>query len=157
MTPTKLPGCIYRGYVIDENTEFGCFCEKRSLAPATLQICLDCPFRIVNAFDAPPVAPVVTVVVDEPTPAEEPPTPGFGTQLVEGVKGVTRAILGVDRADEATIKRRWTICQGGTLEDGTVVEKCGYYRFWECAKCGCSLGLKIRDNAQQCPLNPPKW
>ena len=153
MIETKLPGCVYRGHIIDEDGEFGCFCEKRSMAPATLQICLECPFRIANHFDA-------ANQMSPPTPEsvqEQPPVPTLGEQFVSGVKGITKAILRYDRADEATIKKRWTICQGGTLEDGTVVPKCEFSWFWECKRCGCPVALRIRDRTQTCPLNPPKW
>lgn len=158
MIETKLPGCIYRGHVVSEDAEFGCFCEKRELKPATLQICLDCEFRIANHFDVDAMQIETVVVTSEPdhTP-EQSPLPSLGEQLVNGVKGIVKAVLRYDPADPATVKKRWTICQGGTLEDGTVVPKCEFNLFWECRKCGCLVSLKIRDSKQSCPLSPPKW
>jgi hypothetical protein len=72
--------------------------------------------------------------------------------IVQGAIGLAKAAAGVDRADDATIERRRSICrncphaQPCPLSAG---KKC------KCAKCGCLLKAKTAIAGERCPIG--KW
>jgi flavoprotein len=72
--------------------------------------------------------------------------------VIHGVKGVTKAVLGVDRAPSELIKKRLAICKvcpkaSRKRADGISLNKC--------TVCGCYLELKTKVKSETCPLE--KW
>jgi hypothetical protein len=70
-------------------------------------------------------------------------------RLLHGAVGIAKAVLHIDRADDATIDRRRAIC--GTCDQATVV--LGVLE--KCKACGCGIVPKTANADQVCPLG--KW
>ena len=141
MIATKLPGCIYRGEVKNEDAEFGCSCEKREQAPATLAICLDCPFRVANHFDAANQMSLDLLAMDA---TSEKTLFGKTTEVIGGAIGVAKAYFGWDVTPEEERQKRYELCAACSEND------CG-----QCRLCHCAIGAKIRVASQSCPIQ--KW
>ncbi|MCC7409966.1 MAG: hypothetical protein IT442_18005 [Phycisphaeraceae bacterium] len=87
----------------------------------------------------------------EPVPSAEPPIdPQPATDCrgnpIKGAVGLAKAYLGLDKADDATARRRWEICT-----------TCEHFDLGLCRLCGCHLSAKVRLASQSCPATPPRW
>jgi len=65
-------------------------------------------------------------------------------RIKSGAIGVGKAILGIDRADGATIAYRKSVCKG-----------CPRFRGSLCLECGCALAMKQVVKSERCPIG--KW
>lgn len=76
---------------------------------------------------------------------------GCGQRIARGVVGLAKAALGVDKADDAEIERRLSLCLACEHVKATlgVVNRCDL--------CGCAIKAKIRIKGEACPANPPRW
>ena len=68
-------------------------------------------------------------------------------QLLNGIKGLTKASLNIDKASDNIIKERLIRCK-----------KCDNYsknnnNIEKCEACGCYLKFKIKILSEKCPLN----
>jgi hypothetical protein len=75
--------------------------------------------------------------------------------LTHGVAGIVKAVLHIDRADEATIIKRREICTAcpesvPIVKGAGIISKCD-----KCKICGCVLAAKIVNAGEACPLG--KW
>lgn len=124
MTPSRLLGCVWRG---DEGdcTSFECL-HPENKKTVTPEVCGQCPLRRESHL------PVDEFPTQEPKSAVE--------YVTHGVAGLGKAIFGIDKASEETIKSRWEICKS-----------CEFFRLWQCTACGCLVPAKIRQISERCP------
>lgn len=135
MTPSKLPGCVWRGEEGD-GTSFHCFHESVSKS-VTPNDCLSCPFRTESHLAAEmPVAPMT------PPEPEKPET--IISKVAHGAAGLAKYALGIDAASPETKQARWNICKD-----------CEFHKLWRCQSCGCVVSAKISIASESCPEN--KW
>lgn len=80
------------------------------------------------------------------TPAQQPSTPANSPtpNVFKGIIGLTKAHAGFDKADDATMSERQSIC-----------EQCEQNDLGRCQKCGCYLWAKVRVASERCPAG--KW
>jgi rubrerythrin len=123
MTPTKLPACVFRAAVVNEDAEFACSCPERDPGPATLAECLGCDLRMANHF------------------SREIAIPSLLQQAVNGAVGLAKNITGIDQASPEVITERYEICKA-----------CDQYKRWQCQKCGCPVAAKVRIASESCPI-----
>lgn len=69
-----------------------------------------------------------------------PPKRSFLKTITSGAVGSARAVLGIDRASDEEIEKRWSICS-----------KCEFHKHWQCLECGCVVSLKIKVASESCP------
>lgn len=69
-------------------------------------------------------------------------------KIKNGLIGITKAKLGIDKADDIIYYDRLNICNSCVhcFKNSTKIK---------CMKCGCNLKLKARIQHESCPLN--KW
>lgn len=77
---------------------------------------------------------------------EPPPTTDCRGNPIKGAVGLAKAYLGLDKADDATARRRWSTCT-----------TCEHFDLGLCRLCGCHLSAKVRLASQSCPATSPKW
>jgi len=84
------------------------------------------------------------------------PTP---KQIVKGVVGAAKIILGTNNASADTIKERRDICrvcEFSTKNTALINEPCkGLTSYSQCEKCACFIKYKTMLQDSQCPQN--KW
>ncbi len=70
-------------------------------------------------------------------------------KIIDGVVGLTQAVVGYNPADEITQNNRMNICRN--------CEYCSNpkLKFVLCTVCGCLLNAKIKNKSEKCPKN--KW
>lgn len=69
----------------------------------------------------------------------------FSEKLMRGATGLTKAVLGLDKAPDEAIDLRWAVCN-----------RCSEMgRLGFCKQCGCYLRAKVRVASEACPLG--KW
>lgn len=71
-------------------------------------------------------------------------------ELVHGVIGAGKALLGIDRAPDAFVRERIQRCAGGGG-----VAACNKLRGLFCEECGCIVSLKVRVGSESCPIG--RW
>lgn len=80
-------------------------------------------------------------------------------QLTRGVAGLAKAVLHIDRADDATIQARRDVCRGcehaSRNPDQKYAENGGLTTRSRCGKCGCFIAPKTVIAGEACPLE--KW
>jgi ribosomal protein L37AE/L43A len=74
-------------------------------------------------------------------------------KIIKGIKGVSKAKLGIDKTPTEIASARLNICRKcpALLKSKT---RLGNEK-WMCSKCGCNLKLKVQINEEQCPIK--KW
>jgi len=83
--------------------------------------------------------------------------------LSDGIVGLTKFALGIDRADDATIKVRLDACRecphASRNPDPKYAEFKGMTTFSRCGLCKmkCFIKAKTANKGEQCPDNPPRW
>jgi hypothetical protein len=115
-----------------------CPCPVNGESIITLAKAGTCP---AGKFDAP------TETASDSSPVKK--KCGCGAQVAKGVVGLTKAALGIDKADDAEIERRQGICAtcpNAKLLAGVVNR---------CALCGCAIRAKVRIKGEKCPAG--KW
>ncbi len=139
MTPSKISSCIWRGEEGD-GTSFECL-HPENRKRVTPHECSTCPLRVESHL----------VVPANPEQAKENrgetnqivhESNGAVSYLATGAVGLSKALLGIDRAPDELIQERWEICQ-----------KCEFYRMWRCTKCGCIASQKAKVLSEKCPEN----
>ena len=75
--------------------------------------------------------------------ARQPSTPAK-TNVLKGIIGLTKAHAGFDKAEDATVIERQSIC-----------ERCEQNDLGRCRQCGCYLWAKVRVAGERCPM--AKW
>ena len=80
-------------------------------------------------------------------------------KIVEGVVGLSKAILHIDRADESTIRYRRRKCRrcphASRSTDPKYAKTAGLTTLSQCGKCSCVISAKITIKGEKCPLG--KW
>lgn len=131
MQPSIMPPCVWRGSEEDPSS-FDCLHAHISKRVCPEE-CVKCQLR----HD--PIEPLPGFA-----PPELPEKIGVIQKIANGAVGLSKAALGIDRADEETIKERWNICQS-----------CEFYKNWRCTQCGCIASAKVTINSERCPIG--KW
>jgi hypothetical protein len=73
--------------------------------------------------------------------------------LIDGVKGLTKATLQIDKCDDAVINQRTKICYDcdsctkKKTDSGKIIARCKI--------CKCFIKAKVRISSESCPLH--KW
>ena len=125
MTPSKIQACIWRG----EETGDSFQCSQPEIHK---EVCADDCRKCLLRHD--PRKPLTAVTEKQSAMAT----------ISNGAVGIGKAILGIDRASEETIKERWDICQS-----------CEFYKHWRCQACSCIVSMKIKIAGESCPKQ--KW
>lgn len=78
-------------------------------------------------------------------------------KAAKGIAGLTKAALGIDRADPATIESRRDICRGCEFatRNPKFADSKGLTSFSRCLKCSCLIAAKTNLVNESCPL--AKW
>lgn len=76
-----------------------------------------------------------------------------GEDIVRGIKGLTKAALQLDKANEDIMNTRLEICK--KCEYKTKEESLSGKILFRCKKCRCFLKAKVRIKSEKCPIN--KW
>ena len=76
-------------------------------------------------------------------------------KVVTGVVGLTKAVLHIDRADEATIRHRRRKCKRcphvSRNSDPKYTKTGGLTTLSQCGKCSCVISAKITIKGEKCP------
>lgn len=74
-------------------------------------------------------------------------------KAAKGIAGLTKAALGIDRADPATIESRRDICRGCEFatRNQKFAKSNGLTNFSRCSKCGCFIAAKTNISYESCP------
>lgn len=73
-------------------------------------------------------------------------------QITKGVVGLTKAVLGIDRADEQTIEARRSLCRSCDRAEPCIRNA---HQFCICKECGCLLKAKTSVKSEVCPIG--RW
>jgi len=69
--------------------------------------------------------------------------------ILKGIDGISKAMVGMDKVDEETYKKRKNIC----VTCDKIKMKNGDFKSSKCSMCKCWLRYKIKLNKEKCPLN----
>ncbi|MCC7408332.1 MAG: hypothetical protein IT442_09680 [Phycisphaeraceae bacterium] len=75
---------------------------------------------------------------------DSPPATDCRGNPIKGAVGLAKAYLGLDKADDATARRRWETCTA-----------CEHFDLGLCRLCGCHLSAKVHIASEACPQG--KW
>jgi hypothetical protein len=78
---------------------------------------------------------------------------GCCDKIITGATGLTKAALGIDNADEATIRARREVCR--RCDKSEKRNMAGIIKIRMCSACDCFIGPKTRLADEECPEG--KW